>query len=221
MRVLLLVLLYGDFLMESSFGFSLGPPVGACVSMFPIHGADAQSSESPFTIIVNKNTYSPGEEITVFVNTTDNNPDIEFFEGLIIQARRARCDVVNYEEALGTFVLGSSEDFLGLMDCQGGANSSVVHKAHAHIYNRTFTWIAPSTRVGHIYFRGTIARRQSTFWTNVKSSFIRDTTDASTPVTCFHQSKQAIVSEECSTDSASGMGISFLLLAISAFYWVS
>ncbi|OWF49189.1 putative defense protein isoform X2 [Mizuhopecten yessoensis] len=185
------VMFLGSALTVPCFGYGLGPPLGACVNMWPSHGIDAQSTDPPYTITVSKDTYTAGEQLTVFVNTTDMYPEIQFFEGLMIQARRAKCDHVHYQDAVGSFTLEGGEDFLGLLNCQGGVNSTVAHRAHDHIYNRTFTWIAPSTSVGHVYFRGTIVRRKITFWTTLKSAFIRDTSDSSTPESCYVQTKLA------------------------------
>ncbi|XP_033738606.1 putative defense protein [Pecten maximus] len=166
-----------------SRGFGMGPPLGACVDMWPVHGADAQTSDPPYTITVSKDTYTPGETLTVMVNTTINE-DIKFFEGMILQARRANCLHKHFEEAVGTFDLPLGETFLGLLHCQGGRNSAVGHIAHAHIVDRTFTWTAPATSVGHIYFRATVARRQKTFWTKVTSNFILDASESSSPQVC-------------------------------------
>ncbi|OWF49188.1 putative defense protein [Mizuhopecten yessoensis] len=209
------VMFLGSALTVPCLGYGLGPPIGACVSMWPGHEVDAQSTDPPYTITVSKNTYTPGEQLTVFVNTTDLNPEIQFFEGLIIQARRAKCSHVHYQEAVGSFTLESGEDFLGLLNCQGGVNSTVAHRAHDHIYNRTFTWIAPSTSVGHVYFRGTIVRRKTTFWTTVKSTFIRDTSDTSTPESCYVQTEQA---DTC-TSSANIRKLSNLAVFIIIAIW--
>ena len=43
--------------------FPSGPAEGSCYNMYPIHGAEAQTSAAPYTITVNKATYSPGEQL--------------------------------------------------------------------------------------------------------------------------------------------------------------
>ncbi|OWF38106.1 putative defense protein [Mizuhopecten yessoensis] len=196
---------------QPSRGFGMGPPLGACVDMWPKdHGADAQTSDPPYTITVSKNTYSPGETLTVVVNTTINK-EIQFFEGLLVQARRANCFHQQYEEAVGSFGLQAGETFLGLLDCQGGRNSAVGHIAHEHIVDRTFTWTAPANSVGHIYFRATVARRQKTFWTQVTSNFVRDASESSSPKVCPIQTRRSV---DACTNSAMHWNLSRCLLLL-------
>ncbi|XP_060077433.1 putative defense protein [Ylistrum balloti] len=207
------------FLPAPSRGFGMGPPLGACVDMWPkAHGADSQTSDPPYTITVSKDTYTPGETLTVVVNTTINK-DIKFFEGLLLQARRANCSHTHFEEAVGTFNLPADETFLGLLNCQGGRNSAVGHIAHAHIVDRTFTWTAPDASVGHVYFRATVARRQTTFWTQVTSDFVRDVSESSSPSICPIQTKRS--TDTTCTNSASLKEPSRCLILLVMMLWTS
>lgn len=44
--------------------YPYGPPEGSCMSMFPKgHGVDAQTSASPFDILVNSTSYKQGDVI--------------------------------------------------------------------------------------------------------------------------------------------------------------
>lgn len=215
-EVILTILL--SILPIPSRGFGMGPPLGACVDMWPKqHGADAQTSDPPYTITTSKDTYSPGEILTITVSTTENE-DIKFFEGLFVQARRANCSHKEYEEAVGTFALPDDETFLGLLHCQGGPNSAVGHIAHAHIVERKFSWTAPASSVGHIYFRATVARRQKTFWTKVTSEFIRDPLVSSSPQMCPIQTKETV--NTCA-NSATSWNLSCALILLVMMIWTS
>lgn len=189
-------------------GYRYGPPMSACGDMFPSeHGYDAQESEPPFKMTLDKTEYLPGEVITVNLTSekNPNNPEEWFFEGILVQARTFNCEAIL---AVGSFQVSNGEDFLQPIDCFAKPNSTLRHYAHAHIYNRTFTWTAPNTPVGHVYLRATIARNRSIFWTNLYSAIIKDksstdpvpTTEAFCPVATKY------------TSSASGVVTSIVLL---------
>ncbi|KAL3869923.1 hypothetical protein ACJMK2_042545 [Sinanodonta woodiana] len=161
--------------------YALGPPLTSCTDMFPSgHGFDAQNangSQPPFSITLNSTTYNPGDVIQVFLNSAAP----WFFEGVFIQARRAKCNSLMRDSPVGTFQTMPNEDFVKPMDCSGITNSALAHYSHKHISNRTIYWRAPSERVGHIYLRGTFARNKKIFWTNVFSSYIRDSSITDQP----------------------------------------
>lgn len=58
-------------LVSLSRGYQNGAPTEACVSMFPRHQAEAQTSPSPYNIILNTATYTPGSNNTVAGNNRD------------------------------------------------------------------------------------------------------------------------------------------------------
>ncbi|WAR24065.1 FRRS1-like protein [Mya arenaria] len=126
-------------------GYSLGPPLNACGAMFPWgHGVQARNDSPPFSFRLNSTSYSPGDVIEVFLNTSQEMFGDYFLEGALIQMRPVTC------------------------------KSALRHYAHIHIYNRTFYWTAPSKPSGHLFIRATIARNQKNFWTNVYSDYILD-----------------------------------------------
>lgn len=160
-------------------------PKEACTDMWPKgHDTQAQTNESPYVISINSTTYTPGAAIEVFVNTTGAH-DIDFFEGILLQVRHAvGCDHKDVNNKVGTYQLEDGEDFLNQMTCSNPGDT-IAHKVHAHIYNRTFIWMAPNDLTGPVFIKATIARRQKTFWTNVHSAFIIDSSNPYTdPEVC-------------------------------------
>ena len=168
-------------------------PKEACTNMWPQgHNTLAQTNESPYVISINSTTYSPGDAIEVFVNATGAH-DIDIFEGILLQVRHAvGCDHKDVNNKVGTYLLENGEDFLNRMTCSKQYDT-IAHKAHAHIYNRTFIWMAPSDLTGPVYIKATIARRKETFWTNVHSMFITDSLNPyTTPEVCVDVGKADI-----------------------------
>ena len=76
---------------ESVQARSNGEVEEACLTMLPGHNNDPQTSQSPYTIVADADTYSGGETITVTISGGT-------FRGFFVQARR------RYDDAmLGTF----------------------------------------------------------------------------------------------------------------------
>ncbi|GLD71484.1 putative ferric-chelate reductase 1 isoform X1 [Lates japonicus] len=55
--------------------------------MVPQHGYDPSPEPPPYTITVDKSTFSPGDNITVSLQVAPSNPT--FFKGFLIEARDA------------------------------------------------------------------------------------------------------------------------------------
>ncbi|XP_052817397.1 putative defense protein Hdd11 [Mya arenaria] len=179
-------------------GYSLGPPLEACGDMFPTgHGFQASTDASPFSFNLTKNTYSPGERIEVYLNTSQEMYGDYFMEGVLIQMRPVTCEV----KSIGTFSVPDQDEFLKPFSCFGRDGSALRHYSHLHIYNRTFSWTAPSQSSGHLYIRATIARNQEKFWTNVYSEYILDESI----------SASANLTHDCPTAGAVGVAVSNIL----------
>lgn len=164
-------------------------PGQACVDMNPAGHLDSEGNKaysqtisSPYKISINSTTYTANSIIEVFVYANGDH-GYDFYEGLLLQVRRANCDHKYKDVAVGNFMLDTGEDFLTTMSCTN-LDDTVGHMAHAHIYNRTFYWKAPPVTVGPLFIRATIARRQRTFWMNVVSEFIMDPGSSVAPETC-------------------------------------
>ncbi|XP_052777310.1 putative defense protein [Mya arenaria] len=178
-------------------GYSLGPPLNACGAMFPWgHGVQARNDSPPFSFRLNSTSYSPGDVIEVFLNTSQEMFGDYFLEGALIQMRPVTCKV----NSIGTFSVQQQEDFLEPFGCFERDGSALRHYAHIHIYNRTFYWTAPSKPSGHLFIRATIARNQKNFWTNVYSDYILDKSGG-TPANLNH----------CTTGGAVKLAVSSIL----------
>ncbi|XP_041351735.1 putative defense protein 3 [Gigantopelta aegis] len=170
-----------------------GPPLEACVDMFPTgHKVDAQKSTAIANIALRRadgskaTTYSANEMITVTLATANPSDTTIYYEGMFVQARRANCGSDKRTEPVGKFTHEPS-NYLKTLDCGGITKSAICHKDHIHQTNQTFTWTAPATPVGHIYFQATVVKNTQTFWTGVTSEFLKDSNDQSAPKYCEYR----------------------------------
>ncbi|XP_061185969.1 putative defense protein [Saccostrea echinata] len=171
--------------------YPYGPPLGACASMFPKgHGVNAQTSVSPYKILVNATTYKPNDVIEITVNSTGLH-DVTYFEGMMVQARRIACDVSDPTKSHGMFSVMERDQFLETMDCENNMKSAVVHMNHSHIENKVFYWKADfSSSVGHLVFRATVVKSTKTFWEKIYSPVIKDETSEEPLTICENGADQ-------------------------------
>ncbi|RXM35683.1 Ferric-chelate reductase 1 [Acipenser ruthenus] len=109
----LFLLIVGNFLLVVTC-YPNGQVTPSCINMIPDHGVSAQTTLAPYNITASKNTYSPGEKITVTLQGSDP------FEGFLLQARRA-----GGTAAVGTFTVTDTANSQGL-DCNGPSSSLVL-----------------------------------------------------------------------------------------------
>ncbi|XP_066547876.1 putative ferric-chelate reductase 1 [Amia ocellicauda] len=167
---LCLFLLISGNLIEDVMGYPNGAVTAACTDMKPIHQSfTAQSSTSPFRITASKSTYSPGDEITVTLQTSSVP-----FEGFLLQAR-----TIGGVSAVGLFTPLNLTESQGL-SCNGVANSAVSHTSDSQKTELHANWTAPrNVNLGNITFSATFVQNLSIFWLNVRSDSITSTSSAS------------------------------------------
>lgn len=155
-----------------------GEGKNVCINMFPTgHGANAQSSTPPYELKVDKTSLGNGR-ITVTLKVKDGGTT--YFEGVFVQARMASCGSTVGMEAIGKFSLSANDPFLQLYNCGDNmVNNAVGQKVNPRTTSTTFYWDQPASATGHVFFRATVVKNTQTFWTNVFSEFVRDTTNTS------------------------------------------
>ncbi|KAK7508161.1 hypothetical protein BaRGS_00000400 [Batillaria attramentaria] len=162
--------------------YGTGPPKGdqegaakVCMDMFPVgHGEDARTEAPPYEIRLDATQLSLGSPISVKSDQTTYT----YFEGVFVQARMASCGSSEGMEALGSFSIAENDTFLQLYSCgKGQMDNAVGHKEASHQSNITFLWHPPASEPGHVYFRATVAKNRTHFWTNVFSPFVTDPSD--------------------------------------------
>ncbi|XP_046544580.1 putative ferric-chelate reductase 1 homolog [Haliotis rubra] len=141
-------------------GYSQGPPVGTCLTVFPKHGQDLtwqSSGPCPFKIRLSSETYSPLQNITITIDSDDGQE----FRGIQISAHRKS---LNKEEFQGTFLSFTPEDKLQAYNCMGGPQNQIAHKNNNTVTQVVLVWQAPEINAGDIVFKATFVKDFVTFW---------------------------------------------------------
>ncbi|XP_035699487.1 ferric-chelate reductase 1-like [Branchiostoma floridae] len=147
-------------------GYSSYVPASACDDMVPAHKVPGQTSSPPYELLVDKQTYSVGEQINVTIQQTGS----QTFEGFYIQARP-----VGRNEPVGTFT-ALDDDITLVVDCAPDTQNAVGHRRTNYslpIVQKTVVsviWTAPNVTVGDIQFRATVLQNFTTFWVNALAS---------------------------------------------------
>ncbi|KAL8590227.1 hypothetical protein ACOMHN_010422 [Nucella lapillus] len=160
-----------------------GPPMGACGHMFPTgHGNDAMTSDPPYSLVVTGGPLTMTGQTFNLTLRVKGGTEYKYFKGWFVQARMASCYMP--EKPLGSFILPPGDTYSQLMNChKERPNSALAHNKSMHVNDKlTFQWQAPNSLPGHFYFRATVVKNKSTFWTNVFSEIIKDESDQYFPV---------------------------------------
>uniref|UniRef100_A0A8C5QAV1 Ferric-chelate reductase 1 n=1 Tax=Leptobrachium leishanense TaxID=445787 RepID=A0A8C5QAV1_9ANUR len=131
----------------------------SCFTMLPSHRNNVQQSGTvPFNITVSRNTFYPGDVITVTINAVGSE-----FKGFLLQAR-----TLGSNRIVGTFTLTNSRS--RILSCNT-TDSTVSHINNYLKASITANWTAP-TGLGPIRFRATVLKDYYTFWYGVDSEII-------------------------------------------------
>ncbi|CAH2311768.1 Hypothetical predicted protein [Pelobates cultripes] len=143
------------------FGYPNGQISDSCYTMLPVHGNNVpQTSTAPYYISVSKNTFNPGDVITVSIQSNSSGTS---FKGFIVEARTLGSDRI-----VGSFTLTNA--LSRTLTC-GTANSAVSHSDSSLKTSITTNWTA-ETGLGPIRFRATVLNDYSSFWYGVQSEIL-------------------------------------------------
>jgi len=132
--------------------YPTGAPEGVCTSMIPAHGANAQTTPSPYTL--DTTLMETNNVVTMQVTISSAN----VYRGFLVVGN----------EGTGTFTsLPSGSQSV----C--GQSLGVTHTANNDKSNMTFTWTTPSTFCGNVAFRATVVQTRAVFWTGIVSQTLQ------------------------------------------------
>ncbi|KAK7502250.1 hypothetical protein BaRGS_00006614 [Batillaria attramentaria] len=200
----LLAVLLWLLLSTGGRGYPGGAPDMACESMLPTgHGVGPQASDPPYSIMVSKKSYKPGETLQIIVSSEGE----DYFKGMFVQARVIGCQL-NETKTVGVFTAPDNE--IETKHCFGEVHSAVTHNSARAKRVKTFYWTAPVLPAGHmvmscrnvdivvklevsglLYFcqsgkasssplsalyvyRATLVREIDQYWTDVESHLVAD-----------------------------------------------
>ncbi|KAM9324792.1 putative ferric-chelate reductase 1 [Gastrophryne carolinensis] len=150
---LTLIFIFTGFLASVS-GYSSGQISIACDSMLPQHGSNSpQSSTAPYAITVSKNTFNPGDNITVTLTANGGH-----FKGFLLEPQ-----LVGGNGITGTF--RTTDSNAQILTCGASHNNGNAKQSI------TAVWTAPEG-AGPIVFVATVVQAFTTYWTGVKSEIV-------------------------------------------------
>ncbi|XP_073498680.1 putative defense protein 3 isoform X2 [Phyllobates terribilis] len=165
----IIVLLMASFPIYT-YAYPNGQVTAVCDSMTPSHGASSQTSSPPYTLSLDKYTYSAGDKIKVTLSSSASQ-----FRGFMIQARSGSSTV-----PLGSFVTSNSNS--QVLTCTSAA-SAVSQTSSIGKSSIDVTWVAPSSITTDIQIKATVVQTGQVFWTNVASAKIAYVPTTTTPST--------------------------------------
>ncbi|KAK7508098.1 hypothetical protein BaRGS_00000337, partial [Batillaria attramentaria] len=161
--------------------YSTGAPgdnnQAVCSTLTPGHiGTSTQTTPAPYGIVISPSTYTPGGgQITVTLEKRCDTP----FKGFLLTTRFADASR-NENLRPGTFdplPTGTKRT------CSDGSlppytNRAVTHTSSANKDTLTFNWTPPTADSGggHIVFRATFLQEKPTYWVDVHSALLVDST---------------------------------------------
>ncbi|ESO82057.1 hypothetical protein LOTGIDRAFT_237149 [Lottia gigantea] len=135
-----------------------GAPSSSCINLLPNHhGTASQPLPAPYTISINRDTYSPRTPLIVFGKPA--------FMAFLIQGQRK-----DTGDPAGEFVrLPANTKYLRCSNEQ----DSVTHSNPTPRNISQFVWNPPLDDVGEIVFKGTVARTKSFYYGGLESKSIK------------------------------------------------
>ncbi|XP_072276922.1 putative ferric-chelate reductase 1 [Pyxicephalus adspersus] len=141
--------------------FRSGLVTPACNTMMPNHrGAVPNTTEPPYSVSASNYSYSPGDQITVFLEAKNGS----VFKGFLLQAQS-----VPGNESVGHFIVTDPNS--QTINCGSNVNSSL---SHINSNNKSYIsalWVAPAS-YANVLFRATFVQTYSNFWVGVESPIL-------------------------------------------------
>jgi hypothetical protein len=135
--------------------FKSGAPEEACDSMIPDHHSTPQSTQSPYTITLNKSKVKAGDIVEVTLSGSDSTK----FKGYLIQARVGNTPI-------GKFQKGPE---IKLLNCGSGVGSAATHTNNKDKTSIKLTWMSPAGLSAIVRFRVTFVKTGAEYWVGQES----------------------------------------------------
>ncbi|XP_041824125.1 putative ferric-chelate reductase 1 isoform X2 [Melanotaenia boesemani] len=145
-------------LIDSVRCYSSGKVSVACGNMVPQHGYKPRQDSPPYRFSLDKSTFSPGDRITVSLQTASSRPI--FFRGFLIEAR----DAANLNSpAVGFFKLTDSHE-ARLLTCDHTQGSALSHKGSSRKTYIQAVWVSPQNPPPVVQFLVTVVQEYKVYW---------------------------------------------------------
>ncbi|KAG9338441.1 hypothetical protein JZ751_025845 [Albula glossodonta] len=160
-RRLCILLAVATMFLVTAEGYRNGKVSASCDNMRPNHSHESNNGSSPYTITVDKNKFSPGDQIKVKIIASASGA--KAFEGFLIEAR----DATNLDSAAaGTFKLVDPA-ISQLLKCGDIQGSAVSHTSKTKVKEIQVIWNAPKDSPPSIQFLATVVQHYNVFWVKI------------------------------------------------------
>ncbi|XP_026218519.1 putative ferric-chelate reductase 1 isoform X2 [Anabas testudineus] len=158
-------------------GYSNGKVYAACGEMVPQHGYEARPDPAPYSITVDKSTFSYGDNITVSLQVASST--VTFFKGFLIEAR----DAGNLSLLAGGFFILTDPRRSQLLQCGQTQGSGVSHRSSAKKTHMQAVWQSPKNPPQRVQFLVTVVHEYKVFWVRIASPVVSLSGATAAPVT--------------------------------------
>ncbi|KAG9351102.1 hypothetical protein JZ751_024992 [Albula glossodonta] len=157
----LLLLLVVTVCLQTVSSYSNGKVTDACSSMEPNHGHHPSTKPNTYAITVDKKTFSPGDQITVTLSTS--NSGTAYFKGFLIQARNAENPEAG---AVGWFSVVDGR-VSQLLQCGHTKDSAVSHTSDSKKTKVQVIWRSPESSPPSVQFLVTVVQKYKVYWVRI------------------------------------------------------
>jgi len=126
-------------LFHTTSAYQNGAPDSAeiCEKLSPKHGVDPQTSPSPYSVNVNRNSLNGGEKLTITLQA----PSESYFKGFLVSVKKAG----DAKAPVGKFDISGEQNRTGKsLKCFGLPKSAATHIDGSEKKQVSLDWIAPN-----------------------------------------------------------------------------
>lgn len=157
---------YAISLLHVAFSSPSGAPTAACSTMLPNHGVGAQTTDSPYKIVVSSKNIKNDDYLDVKIESVN---EVDQFRGFILRALNRD------DKVIGMFSASPAATYK-ILNCsqitESSAWSFVTHANNQDKNSLSFQWRAPADFTGDIRFKATVVKVKEVFWSNVESEIV-------------------------------------------------
>ncbi|XP_017269555.1 ferric-chelate reductase 1 [Kryptolebias marmoratus] len=158
--LLLLLLALTGFVVTVS-GYSRGQVGVSCRDLVPQHGYEPSQDSPPYSLTVDRSTFSPGDQITVSLTVASSSSI--YFKGFLIEARDASS--LN-SPAVGFFNLTETNE-AQVLKCGQNQGSALSHKDSSRKTHIQAVWVSPRNTPSRVQFLVTVVQEYKVYWVRI------------------------------------------------------
>ncbi|XP_029955419.1 putative ferric-chelate reductase 1 [Salarias fasciatus] len=179
---------------RSAWGFSNGRVGVACGDMGPQHGPRPRPDPPPYSLSVDKPSFSPGEPVTVSLQALNGS----FFRGFLIEARDSE-DLQS--PAVGVFSLSAPQQSQ-LLQCAGSPRSAVSHRTGSRKTHIQAVWRSDRNPPHSVQFLVTVVQDYQVYWVRITGPLVvlRGATESPSTAPPASPSSPAVLSAPFSSE---------------------